>query len=181
LLDNCLELTKDVDEIYNLAADMGRMGFIENNKAACMLSVLINTHLLMGAKLDGVSKFFFASSACVYNATKQSSVELSGLKEEDAYQAIPEDGYVSEKLFLGAMHENFCEDFVLKIRNARYYNIYGPKGNWDSGRQKALAVLCRKVTVEKYSGEKKIEIWGNSDRYRDSQNFRYQKIGERID
>ena len=111
LLDNCLEVTKDIDEIYNLAADMGGMGFIEKNKAACMLSVLINTHLLMGAKLNGILKFFFASSACVYNATKQSSVELSGLKEKDAYPAIPEDGYVSEKLFLGAMHANFCEDF----------------------------------------------------------------------
>ena len=180
MLDNCLELTKDVDEIYNLAADIGGMGFIENNKAACMLSVLINTHLLMGAKLDGVSEFFFASSACVYNATKQSSVELSELKEEGAYPAIPEDGYVWEKLFLEGIHENFCEDFGFEIRNARYYNVYGPKGTWNSGRQKASAVLCRKVTVQKYLVEKKIEIWRNWDQYRDSQNFGYQKMGERI-
>ena len=166
LLDNCLELTKDVDEIYNLAADMGGIGFIEKNKSACMLSVLINTHLLMGAKLNGVSKFFFASSACVYNATKQSSVELSGLKEEDAYPAMPEDGYGWEKLFSERMCTNFYEDFGLEVRIGRYHNVYGPKGSWDGGREKAPAALCRKVAVAKYSVEKKIEIWGDGEQTR---------------
>jgi nucleoside-diphosphate-sugar epimerase len=166
LLDNCLELTKDVDEIYNLAADMGGMGFIEKNKAACMLSVLINTHLLMGAKLNGVSKFFFASSACVYNATKQSSVELPGLKEEDAYPAMPEDGYGWEKLFSERMCTHFYEDFGLEVRIARYHNVYGPKGTWDGGREKAPAALCRKVADAKYSVEKKIEIWGDGEQTR---------------
>ena len=166
LLDNCLDLTKNVDEIYNLAADMGGMGFIEKNKAACMLSVLINTHLLMGAKLNGVSKFFFASSACVYNATKQSSVELTGLKEEDAYPAMPEDGYGWEKLFSERMCTHFYEDFGLEVRIGRYHNVYGPKGTWDGGREKAPAALCRKVAVAKYSGEKKIEIWGDGQQTR---------------
>jgi GDP-D-mannose 3',5'-epimerase len=166
LLDNCLELTKGVDEIYNLAADMGGMGFIEKNKAACMLSVLINTHLLMGAKLNGVSKFFFASSACVYNATKQSSVELIGLKEEDAYPAMPEDGYGWEKLFSERMCNHFYEDFGLEVRIARYHNVYGPKGTWDGGREKAPAALCRKIAVAKYSVEKKIEIWGDGEQTR---------------
>ena len=166
LLDNCLDLTKNVDEIYNLAADMGGMGFIEKNKAACMLSVLINTHLLMGAKLNGVSKFFFASSACVYNATKQSSVELTGLKEEDAYPAMPEDGYGWEKLFSERMCTHFYEDFGLEVRIGRYHNVYGPKGTWDGGREKAPAALCRKVAVAKYSDEKKIEIWGDGQQTR---------------
>ena len=166
LLDNCLELTKDIDEIYNLAADMGGMGFIEKNKAACMLSVLINTHLLMGAKLNGVSKFFFASSACVYNATKQSSVELPGLKEEDAYPAMPEDGYGWEKLFSERMCTHFYKDFGLEVRIARYHNVYGPKGTWNGGREKAPAALCRKVAVAKYSVEKKIEIWGDGEQTR---------------
>ena len=166
LLDNCLELTKNVDEIYNLAADMGGMGFIEKNKAACMLSVLINTHLLMGAKLNGVSKFFFASSACVYNATKQSSTGLPGLKEEDAYPAMPEDGYGWEKLFSERMCKHFYEDYGLEVRIARYHNIYGPEGTWDGGREKAPAALCRKIAVAKYLGEKKIEIWGDGEQTR---------------
>ena len=166
LLENCLEVTKSVDEIYNLAADMGGMGFIEKNKAACMLSVLINTHLLMSAKVNSVSKFFFASSACVYNATKQSSTELPGLKEEDAYPAMPEDGYGWEKLFSERMCKHFYEDYGLEVRIARYHNIYGPEGTWDGGREKAPAALCRKIAVAKYSSDKKIEIWGDGEQTR---------------
>ena len=166
LLENCLEATKSVDEIYNLAADMGGMGFIEKNKAACMLSVLINTHLLMSAKVNNVSKFFFASSACVYNATKQSSTELPGLKEEDAYPAMPEDGYGWEKLFSERMCKHFYEDYGLEVRIARYHNIYGPEGTWDGGREKAPAALCRKIAVAKYSSDKKIEIWGDGEQTR---------------
>ena len=166
LLENCLEVTKSVDEIYNLAADMGGMGFIEKNKAACMLSVLINTHLLMSAKVNNVSKFFFASSACVYNATKQSSTELPGLKEEDAYPAMPEDGYGWEKLFSERMCKHFYEDYGLEVRIARYHNIYGPEGTWDGGREKAPAALCRKIAVAKYSIDKKIEIWGDGEQTR---------------
>jgi nucleoside-diphosphate-sugar epimerase len=166
LLENCLEATKSVDEIYNLAADMGGMGFIEKNKAACMLSVLINTHLLISAKVNNVSKFFFASSACVYNATKQSSTELPGLKEEDAYPAMPEDGYGWEKLFSERMCKHFYEDYGLEVRIARYHNIYGPEGTWDGGREKAPAALCRKIAVAKYTGDKKIEIWGDGEQTR---------------
>lgn len=166
LLENCLEVTKSIDEIYNLAADMGGMGFIEKNKAACMLSVLINTHLLMSAKVNNVSKFFFASSACVYNATKQSSTELPGLKEEDAYPAMPEDGYGWEKLFSERMCKHFYEDYGLEVRIARYHNIYGPEGTWDGGREKAPAALCRKIAVAKYSSDKKIEIWGDGEQTR---------------
>ena len=166
LLDNCLELTKDVDEIYNLAADMGGMGFIEKNKAACMLSVLINTHLLMGAKLNGVSKFFFASSACVYNATKQKTNFIPGLKEEDAYPADPEDGYGWEKLFSERMCRHFTEDFALETRVARYHNVYGPLGTYDGGREKAPAALCRKVIEAKLNKKSSIDVWGDGEQTR---------------
>jgi nucleoside-diphosphate-sugar epimerase len=165
-LDNCIQSTKDIDEIYNLAADMGGMGFIEYNKAACMLSVLINTHLLMAAKINLVSKFFFASSACVYNAEKQNKSLIDGLKEEDAYPAMPEDGYGWEKLFSERMCRHFYEDYGLETRVARYHNVYGPNGTWDGGREKAPAALCRKVAVSKLSGTKSINVWGDGEQTR---------------
>lgn len=154
LLDNCTQSTVGIDEIYNLAADMGGMGFIENNKTACMLTVLINTHLLMAAKINGVSRYFFASSACVYNADKQNKSLIDPLKEDDAYPAMPEDGYGWEKLFSERMCRHFYEDYGLETRVARYHNVYGPFGTFDGGREKAPAALCRKVITAINSGKK---------------------------
>jgi nucleoside-diphosphate-sugar epimerase len=158
--------TKDIDHVINLAADMGGMGFIENNKALCMLSVLINTHLLMGARENGVDRFFFASSACVYNADKQTNPDITALKEEDAYPAMPEDGYGWEKLFSERMCRHFREDFGLTTRVARYHNVYGEHGTWDGGREKAPAAISRKVAQAKLSGDHRIEVWGDGEQTR---------------
>ena len=166
LLENCTESTEGIDEIYNLAADMGGMGFIENNKAACMLSVLINTHLLMVAKNHNVSRYFFASSACVYNAGKQNKTLIDPLKEEDAYPAMPEDGYGWEKLFSERMCRHFYEDYGLETRVARYHNVYGPNGTWEGGREKAPAALSRKVAEAKLTKTKNIDIWGDGEQTR---------------
>ena len=155
-----------VGEIYNLAADMGGMGFIEHNKGLCMLSVLINTHLLAAARAAGVEKYFFASSACVYAADKQTDPNVTALKEEDAYPAMPEDGYGWEKLFSERMCRHFAEDFGLTTIVGRYHNAYGPHGTYDGGREKAPAAICRKVIQAKLTGEKEIEIWGDGHQTR---------------
>ncbi len=160
-LENCREATRDVARVYNLAADMGGIGFIEMNKALCMLSVLINTHLLMAAREAGVEKFFFSSSACVYNADKQRDPRVVPLKEADAYPAMPEDGYGWEKLFSERMCRHFTEDFGIATRVARFHNVYGPHGTWEGGREKAPAAICRKVILAKVSGRHEIEIWGD--------------------
>ena len=152
--------------IYQLAADMGGIGFIESNKALCMLSVLINTHMLLGAREMGVRRFFYASSACVYNGDKQTSRCAVPLKESDAYPAMPEDGYGWEKLFSERMCRHFEEDFGLKCRIARYHNVYGPYGTWDGGREKAPAAICRKVIEAKLSGRHEINIWGDGTQSR---------------
>jgi len=165
-LENCLVFLNGVDQVYNLAADMGGMGFIETHKAECMLSVLINTHLLMAARDLDVKRFFFASSACVYNASKQESNDVAGLREEDAYPAMPEDGYGWEKLFSERMCRHFYEDYGLETRVARYHNIYGPRGTWDGGREKAPAALSRKVALAKRTKSKEIEIWGDGEQAR---------------
>src|SRR6266516_625806 len=157
----CRKALEDGQVVFNLAADMGGMGFIENNKALCMLSVLINTHLLMAAREFGAHRFFFASSACVYNADKQRDPNVTALKEEDAYPAMPEDGYGWEKLFSERMCRHFREDFGLETRVARYHNVYGPEGTYDGGREKAPAAICRKVIEAKLSGNHEIEIWGD--------------------
>jgi GDP-D-mannose 3', 5'-epimerase len=168
LLDkaNCYKAARDVDAVFQLAADMGGMGFIENNKALCMLSVVINTHMLLAAKDQGVKKFFYSSSACVYNAEKQLSPDVIPLKEEDAYPALPEDGYGWEKLFSERMCRHFEEDFGLQCRVARFHNVYGPHGTWDGGREKAPAAICRKVLEAKRSGNHEIEIWGDGHQTR---------------
>lgn len=166
LLPNCYTAMQGVDECYNLAADMGGMGFIENNKALCMLSVLINTHLLMAGKEVGIQRFFFASSACVYAAGKQQVVDLTALKEEDAYPAEPEDGYGWEKLFSERMCRHFREDFGIMTRVARFHNVYGPHGTFAGGREKAPAAICRKVIEAKMSGKLEIEIWGDGQQTR---------------
>jgi nucleoside-diphosphate-sugar epimerase len=166
LLSSCLESTEEIDVIYNLAADMGGMGFIENNKSACMLSVLINTHLLMGARQNRVKKFFFSSSACVYNSDTQKRTDVTPLKESDAYPAMPEDGYGWEKLFSERMCRHFFEDFGIETRIGRFHNIYGPLGTWIGGREKAPAAICRKVAEAKILGKKGIEIWGDGNQTR---------------
>jgi nucleoside-diphosphate-sugar epimerase len=157
------------DIVYNLAADMGGMGFIELNKALCMLSVLINTHLLMAAKEQKATRFFYASSACVYAADKQTNPDVTALREEDAYPAMPEDGYGWEKLFSERMCRHFTEDFGLTTRVARYHNVYGPHGTYDGGREKAPAAICRKVIEAKLTGKHVIEIWGDGHQTRSFQ------------
>lgn len=162
----CERAVSGGEVVFNLAADMGGMGFIENNKALCMLSVLINTHLLLAARDSGVARFFFASSACVYNGDKQQNPEVVPLREEDAYPALPEDGYGWEKLFSERMCRHFEEDFGLECRVARYHNVYGPLGTYSGGREKAPAAICRKVLEAKASGKHEIEIWGDGHQTR---------------
>jgi nucleoside-diphosphate-sugar epimerase len=165
-LDDCERAAEGCDAIYNLAADMGGMGFIELNKALCMLSVLINTHLLMAARKHGSRRFFFSSSACVYNADKQRDPNVTALVEADAYPAMPEDGYGWEKLFSERMCRHFREDFGIEARVARYHNVYGPHGTYDGGREKAPAAICRKIIAAKLSGKYEIEIWGSGEQTR---------------
>ena len=164
--DNCYTACAGADEVYNLAADMGGMGFIESNKARCMLSVLISTHMLLAARDHKVKRFFYSSSACVYNADKQKDADVVPLKEADAYPAMAEDGYGWEKLFTERMCRHFREDFGLQTRVARFHNVYGPYGTWEGGREKAPAAICRKVIEAKLSGRHEIEIWGDGTRTR---------------
>jgi len=166
LIENCQAACEDVGDVYNLACDMGGMGFIENNKALCMLSVLINTHMLMAAKDSNVERYFYASSACVYNADKQTSPDVVPLRESDAYPAMPEDGYGWEKLFSERMCRHFQEDYGLRTRVARFHNVYGPFGTWDGGREKAPAAMCRKVIAAEATGNHQIEIWGDGKQTR---------------
>ncbi|MHC4613620.1 MAG: NAD-dependent epimerase/dehydratase family protein [Planctomycetota bacterium] len=163
---NCYTACDGADLVYQLAADMGGMGFIENNKALCMLSVLITTHMLLAAHDAGTKRFFYSSSACVYNQEKQKSEDVVPLKEEDAYPADAEDGYGWEKLFTERMCRHFREDFDLTTRVARFHNVYGPNGTWEGGREKAPAALCRKVIHAKATGSNDIEIWGDGKQTR---------------
>ena len=160
-IDACRRAVAGVAEVFNLAADMGGMGFIESHKADCMLSVLINTHLLLAARDAGVGRYLFASSACVYNGERQSSPDVTALREEDAYPALPEDGYGWEKLFGERMCRHFHEDYGLEVRVPRLHNVYGPHGTYDGGREKAPAAICRKVVEAELSGSGAIEIWGD--------------------
>ena len=164
--ENCMIAADGVSLVYQLAADMGGMGFIENNKALCMLSVLTNTHMLMAAQAKGVKRFFYSSSACVYTGEKQTSPDVVALKESDAYPALPEDGYGWEKLFSERMCRHFEEDYGLVCRVARYHNVYGPQGTWNGGREKAPAAICRKVIEAKLSGVHEINIWGDGKQTR---------------
>jgi nucleoside-diphosphate-sugar epimerase len=166
LADACREAVQDASAVYNLAADMGGMGFIEENKALCMLSVVINTHLLQACVEAGVDRYFFASSACVYAADKQTDPDVTALREDDAYPAIPEDGYGWEKLFGERMCRHFREDFGLETRVARYHNVYGPFGTFEGGREKAPAAICRKVAEAKLSGSYQIDVWGDGQQTR---------------
>ena len=168
--EDCQRATEGAKAVYNLAADMGGMGFIENNRALCMLSVLINTHMLVAARDAEVERYFYSSSACVYAAEKQVNPAVTPLREEDAYPAMPEDGYGWEKLFSERMCRHFEEDFGLATRVARYHNVYGPFGTWDGGREKAPAAVCRKVAEAVISGKHEIEIWGDG---RQTRSFTY--------
>ena len=162
----CFSATEGCDEVYNLACNMGGMGFIENNKALCMLSILINTHLLMAAKEHNVKKYLYSSSACVYAADKQTNTAVTALKEADAYPAMPEDGYGWEKLFSERMCKHFEEDFGMQVRVVRFHNVYGPDGTWRGGREKAPAALCRKIIEAKKSDNLSIEVWGDGEQTR---------------
>jgi len=162
----CGQAAHEAREIYNLACDMGGMGFIEAHKAECMISVLINTHLLMAARDAGAERFFYSSSACVYKAEKQTRADVTPLKEDDVYPAMPEDGYGWEKLFSERMCRHFSEDFGLETRVARYHNVYGPHGAYDDGREKAPAAICRKVVEALRTGTGEIEVWGDGEQSR---------------
>jgi nucleoside-diphosphate-sugar epimerase len=165
-LEACEEAVRGVKHVYNLACDMGGMGFIEANRALCMISVLINTHLLMAGKDQGVERHFYSSSACVYNVDLQRDPTVTALKEADAYPALPEDGYGWEKLFSERMCRNFYDDFGTETRVVRYHNVYGPHGTYDGGREKAPAAICRKVATAKLAGTNEIEIWGDGEQTR---------------
>ena len=162
----CHQSASGARYVFNLAADMGGMGFIELHKAECMLTVLINTHMLMAAQAAGVERFFYSSSACVYAAEKQTSAAVQPLREPDAYPAMPEDGYGWEKLFSERMCRHFTEDYGIVTRVARYHNVYGPHGTYDGGREKAPAAVCRKVIAALQSGSGEIEIWGDGEQTR---------------
>lgn len=164
--DVCLKALDGASVVYNLAADMGGMGFIESHRALCMLNVLINTHLLEAARGHHVERFLFSSSACVYNIGLQQDPAVTPLKEADAYPAMPEDGYGWEKLFSERLCRHFQEDLGLSTRVVRLHNIYGPHGAYQGGREKAPAAICRKVAEAKLSGRHEIEIWGSGEQTR---------------
>jgi len=163
---NCRKVSKEVNYVFNMACNMGGMGFIENNKAECMQSVLINTNLLVACNEHKVEKYFFSSSACAYNIDKQQQSFIEGLKEDDAYPANPEDGYGWEKLFSERMCRHFMEDYGIEVRIARYHNIYGPYGTYDGGREKAPAALCRKIIQAKKEKSQSIDVWGDGEQTR---------------
>ena len=166
ILDNCEKVMDGVDYVINMACNMGGIGFIEWNKAKCMMSVLINTHLLMTCKKYNIKKYFFSSSACAYNKDLQQKAFVNGLKEDDAYPANPEDGYGWEKLFSERMCRHFLEDYKIDTKVARYHNIFGPLGTFDGGREKSPAALCRKIALAKLNKTKDIEVWGDGEQTR---------------
>ena len=166
LLETARTAVDGAQRVYNLAADMGGMGFIENNKAACMMSVLTSTHVLQASREAGVERYFYSSSACVYAAGHQTSADVVPLTEQDAYPAMPEDGYGWEKLFSERMARHYLEDYGVQTRVARYHNVYGEHGTWDGGREKAPAAICRKVATAAITGEHRIPIWGDGEQTR---------------
>jgi GDP-D-mannose 3',5'-epimerase len=163
---NCRRACEGAKEVYNLAADMGGMGFIERFRVECLRSILINTHLIEAAYRAGVERYFFSSSACAYNVTLQQDPDVRALKESDAYPAMAERGYGWEKL----LSEMFCQEYWaergLRTAIARFHNVYGPCGTWDGGREKAPAALCRKVIEAKDTGVHTISIWGDGTQTR---------------
>ena len=167
IYENCLTATaENIDGVFNMACNMGGIGFIEWNRAKCMLSVLINTHLLMACEKNKIKNYFFSSSACAYNKDLQQESFINGLKESDAYPANPEDGYGWEKLFSERMCRHFMEDLKLNVKVARYHNIFGPIGTYDGGREKSPAALCRKIAQNKIDHKNEIEVWGDGKQTR---------------
>ncbi len=164
--DACERAVDGVDRVVHLASDMGGIGYIESHKTACMMSVLIDAHLLQAASTRSVERFFFASSACVYAADRQGSPDVTALREADAYPAMPEDGYGWQKLYTERLCRHFREDLGLPTRVARFHNIYGPHGAWEGGREKAPAAICRKVALATLGGPDEIEIWGDGTQTR---------------
>jgi len=165
-VDNCKRACEDAVEVYNLAADMGGMGFIERFRIECLRSILINTHMIESAYRAGAQRYFFSSSACAYNVKLQEDPKSRALKESDAYPAMAERGYGWEKL----MSEMFCQEYWvergLKTAIARFHNVYGPNGTWDGGREKAPAAICRKVIEAKDKNSDEIVIWGDGNQTR---------------
>lgn len=166
LLENARAAVAGCGQVFNLAADMGGMGFIETHKAACMMSVLISTHVLQAAREQGVDRYFYSSSACVYAAEHQTSPDVVPLRESDAYPAMPEDGYGWEKLFSERMCRHYREDYGVATRVVRFHNVYGEFGTWDGGREKAPAAICRKVATAAVTGASTIGIWGDGTQTR---------------
>lgn len=162
----CFKVCEGTEIVYNLACNMGGMGFIENNKALCMLSVLINTHLLMAAKAHGIKQYFYSSSACAYPDYLQQEADVAALKEGDAYPAMPENGYGWEKLFSERLCKHYEEDYGMNVRVFRFHNVYGPFGTWDGGREKAPAAMCRKVIEAIDNGSFEVEVWGDGEQTR---------------
>lgn len=165
--ENCLRATEGVDEVYALAADMGGMGFISANHGLILHNnALINIHSLEAARQNGVRRYFYPSSACVYPVFKQSDTNVAPLREEDAYPAQPEDAYGWEKLLTERLAEYYRNDYGMETRIARFHNIYGPQGTWEGGREKAPAAICRKVAHAKLTGRREVEIWGDGNQTR---------------
>jgi GDP-D-mannose 3',5'-epimerase len=165
--DSCLQATRAVDQVYALAADMGGMGFISANHSQILHNnILINTHTLEAARINGVSEYLYTSSACVYPEYRQTEAEVVPLKEEDVYPAQPQDAYGWEKLVSEHMCRHYREDHGLKTHIVRFHNIFGPLGTWEGGREKAPAAMCRKVAYAKASGDHEIEIWGDGEQTR---------------
>jgi GDP-D-mannose 3', 5'-epimerase len=164
--ENAIRAVEGAVEVYNLAADMGGMGFIERFRIQCLRSILINTHLIEATYRAGAKRYFFSSSACAYNTTLQQDPHVRALKESDAYPAMAERGYGWEKL----MSEMFCQEYwaerKLETHIARFHNVYGPNGTWDGGREKAPAAICRKVIEAKDAGKYEIVIWGDGTQTR---------------
>ena len=163
---NCRRACEGADEVYNLAADMGGMGFIEKFRVECLRSILINTHMIESAYRAGVQRYFYSSSACAYNVTLQQDPNVRALKETDAYPAMSERGYGWEKLVSEMFCQEYWEERGMKTFIARFHNVYGPWGTWDGGREKAPAAICRKVIEAKGAGKKSIEIWGDGHQTR---------------
>ncbi|MCC6355819.1 MAG: NAD-dependent epimerase/dehydratase family protein [Verrucomicrobiae bacterium] len=164
--ENCVRACEDAWEVYNLAADMGGMGFIERFRVECLRSVLVNTHMTEAAWRAGAGRYFFSSSACAYNTELQKNPRAIALKESDAYPAMAERGYGWEKLFSEMVCQEYWAERGMKTYVARFHNVYGPWGTWDGGREKAPAAICRKVIEAKESGQLEIEIWGNGEQTR---------------
>jgi nucleoside-diphosphate-sugar epimerase len=163
---NCRLACNGVDEVYQLAADMGGMGFIEKFRIECMRSVLINVHMLESAQKAGVKKYFYSSSACAYNVDKQQEVTSRGLKESDAYPANAERGYGWEKLYSEMLGQEYVAERGMEVYIARFHNVYGPNGTWRGGREKAPAALCRKVATVVETEGSSMEVWGDGKRVR---------------